>query len=82
MCNNCFEEEIENFLERKEWLQFDILLTKKLINNSISYLEFSSDGQRHKDDGAYIYQCNSCNQKWHLKEPEDHLGGFFLKGNE
>lgn len=79
MCDNCFEKEYNSFSSEKEWLDFDLELTKKLSSNNLINLEFNRDGKRHKDDGEYIYECNACKQKWRLKDPDYAFRGYFLK---
>jgi len=78
-CNNCFEREYKSFQSEKEWLAFDIELTKKLGSNKIKNIEFSQDGVRNKDKGEYIYECLACKQKWKLKDPDYSFRGYFLK---
>jgi hypothetical protein len=78
-CNNCFEREYKSFQSEKEWLAFDIELTKKLGSNKIKNIEFSQDGVRNKDKGEYIYECLACMQKWKLKDPDYSFRGYFLK---
>lgn len=79
MCNNCFEIEYNSFPSEKEWLIFDLELTKKLGSQKMKYLEFKNDGKRDKDDGVYIYECLICNQKWKLKDPDYSFRGYFFK---
>lgn len=79
MCDNCFTIEYNSFLSEKEWLEFDLELTKKLGSNNLKNFEFNRDGKRDKDDGEYIYECMSCKQKWKLKDPDYSFRGYFLK---
>ena len=79
MCNNCFEKEYHSFPSEKDWLDFDLELTKKLGSNKIKNKEFKRDGKRDKDDGEYIYECLTCKQKWKLKAPDYSFRGYFLK---
>jgi len=79
MCNNCFETEYNSFPSEKEWLDFDLELTKKLGSNKMKNLDFKHDGKRDKDDGEYIYECLTCKQKWKLKDPDYSFRGYFLK---
>jgi hypothetical protein len=79
MCNNCFEREFNSFLSEKEWLDFDLKLTKKLVSNKMKNLEFKREGTRDKDDEEYIYECLTCKQKWKLKDPDYSFRGYFLK---
>jgi hypothetical protein len=79
MCNFCFEIEYNFFPSEKEWLKFDLDLTKKIGDNKMKEIEFNHDGVRDKDDGEYIYKCLTCNQKWKLKEPDNFFRGYFLK---
>ena len=77
MCKDRFEKEIESFQSEKEWLKFDLELTKKLSSKKINYIEFKGDGIRDKDDGYYIYECFLCHQFWKLKEPDYSFRGYF-----
>lgn len=79
MCSNCFETEYNSFPSEKEWLEFDLQLTRKLGSNKMKNLEFKRDGKRDKDDGKYIYECLTCKQKWKLKDPDYSFRGYFLK---
>jgi hypothetical protein len=79
MCNFCFEIEIESFQSEKDWLEFDLLLTKKLGNGIMKNIKFVHDGKRDKDDGEYIYVCLKCGQKWKLRDPDYSFRGYFLK---
>ena len=77
MCNNCFLVEFENFPTEKEWLKFDFELTKKLSSKKMKYKIFESDGIRGKDDGKYLYECQTCFKIWKLKEPGYSFRGYF-----
>ncbi|WP_186755661.1 hypothetical protein [Echinicola salinicaeni] len=79
MCENCFKNEIDSFPTEESWIRFDLELTKKLGTQKIKHVQFKPDGVRDKDDGEYIYQCNSCHQKWKLKDPDYSFRGYFLK---
>jgi len=79
MCTDCFSKEVVAFSTEEDWLKFDLELTKKLGANKMKNTSFEPDGKRDKDDGEYIYQCNSCKQNWKLKEPDYSFRGYFLK---
>lgn len=79
MCENCFHNEIQSFPTEEGWLKFDLELTTKLGSQKIKYIKFTPDGIIDKNDGEYIYECNSCHQKWKLKDPEYSFRGYFLK---
>ncbi len=79
MCDECFIIEFSFFPSEKEWLQFDVELTKKLGDNRMKYIEFKGDGKRDKDDGEYLYECLICGQKWKLKDPDYSFRGYFLR---
>jgi hypothetical protein len=79
MCIECFEIEYKLFMTEKEWNTFDLLLTKKLSSNKMILVNFERDCKRNKDDGEYIYQCLTCNQRWKLKDPDNAFRGYFLK---
>ncbi len=79
MCDDCFTKEFTSFPTEKDWLEFDLELTKRLGNGKIKYLEFKADGERDKDDGQYIYVCETCHQKWKLKDPDYAFRGYFLR---
>ncbi len=79
MCIDCFEREYNSFPSEKEWLEFDLELTKKLGSCKMKYLDFKRDGKRDKDDGEYIYECMTCNAKWKLKDPDYSSRGYFLR---
>jgi hypothetical protein len=78
MCNDCFIIEYKSFLSEKEWLDFDLKLTQKLSSGKMKYVKFIADWKRGKDDGEYIYFCQSCNQKWKLRDYLD-SSGYFIK---
>jgi len=79
MCENCFNTEIESFPTEKGWLTFDVELTKKLVSQQMRSLKFKPDGIRGRDGVENIYQCNTCYQKWKLKDPDNAIRGYFLK---
>lgn len=79
MCENCFNKEIESFPSEEAWLEFDLELTKKLVSQKMKHAEFNHDGKRDKDDGEYFYECNSCHQKWKLRDTDYAMRGYFLK---
>ena len=79
MCSDCFEKEYTAFPTENEWLEFDLELTKKLGSNKMQNTDFRPDVKRDKDDGIYIYKCNSCGQKWKLKDPDYSFRGYFLR---
>ncbi len=79
MCNNCFIKEYSSFPTEKDWLDFDLELTKKLGNGEMRYTEFKADGKRDKDDGEYFYECLTCGQIWKMKDPDYSFRGYFLK---
>lgn len=78
MCTDCFQKEYVSFLTEREWLDFDLNLSKKLVDGKMIYINSKSDGQRPIDDYEYYYECFSCHQKWKLKVPEFSLRGHFL----
>lgn len=60
--------------------QFCLELTKKLGAGKLKQEKFVSDEQRDKDDGVYIYKCESCGQRWILNDAlYDLTGAYFLK---
>jgi hypothetical protein len=79
MCEKCFKNEYKSFPSEEEWLAFDLELTKKLGQGKVVHVEFIADGVRDKDDGEYIYKCQSCHQKWKLKDPDHAWRGYFLR---
>lgn len=79
MCSDCFEQEIPSFPTENSWLEFDLELTKKLGSSKMQKTDFKPDGKRDKDDGEYIYKCNSCGQVWRLKDPDYSFRGYFLR---
>jgi hypothetical protein len=80
MCKDCFEYEIKSFQDKTTWDKFDLELTKKLGTGKLKQEKFVGDGQRDKDDGFYIYKCESCGQRWKLKDAlYDLTGAYFLK---
>ena len=79
MCNECFNDEINSFPSEKDWLEFDLNLSKKLGNGKMKNIDFRRDNKRDKDDGEYIYVCQYCQQKWKLKDPDYSFRGYFLK---
>jgi hypothetical protein len=80
MCKDCFEYEIKSFQDKLSWDKFDLELTKKLGTGKLKQDKFVGDGQRDKDDGFYIYKCESCGQKWKLKDAlYDLKGAYFQK---
>jgi len=81
MCEDCFLSEYKSFPSYNGWLNFDLELTKKLGSGKMSFVEFSPDGIREKDDGDYIYKCASCQQHWQLKEPDNALRGYFKRAS-
>lgn len=79
MCKDCFIIEIESFHTEHVWLNFDLKLTQKLGSGKIKNTDFIRDCKRDKDDGEYIYICQTCNQKWRLREPNYPDRGYFVK---
>jgi hypothetical protein len=84
MCDNCFTSEIPIFPDKHSWDKFDLELTKKISEGILKEFEFIRDTWRDKDDGFFQYQCQSCGQKWKMKDPDlpwDPAGfhGYFLK---
>lgn len=77
MCPNCFLTEIDNFPTEKDWLKFDLELTKKLSSKKMKHKNFKSDGISNKDDGEYFYECLNCLKIWKLKEPDYAFRGYF-----
>lgn len=79
MCEDCYDIEHKSFPNEKIWLDFDLELTKKLGKSKMKYVKFNRNGARDKDDGKYVYKCNSYKQRWKLKEPDYSFRGYFLK---
>lgn len=77
MCESCFTEELRAFPDKASWDMFDLELTQKLSLGQIKYLSFKNTG--YKDFGYYLYECQSCGQKWRLSEPDNADRGCFLK---
>lgn len=81
MCKDCFNNEIKSFPSENEWPEFDLSLTKKLVSGKMKNIDFINDGKREKNDGEHVYVCQSCSQKWKLKDPDYSFRGYFLKKN-
>lgn len=80
MCQKCFNTEYSSFPSEQDWLDFDLELSEKIISaNGLKQIRFISDGKRDKDDGEYVYQCQSCQTIWKLKDPDYAIRGYFLK---
>ena len=78
MCNDCFIEEIKSFPTWQEFENFDVALTKKIVNDkTIQLKRFVNSGW--KDIGYYEYECHKCGQFWKLAEPDLAFRGYFLK---
>lgn len=76
MCKQCFLNERAQFQDSKEWLAFDLELTRKLASKTLVNIK-----SIRKDREMYIelYKCMKCNQLWKLKEPNENFGqGWFL----
>lgn len=79
MCENCFMSEIKSFPDETSWTSFDLKLTTKLGQEKMKNTTFEHDEQRDKDDGQYIYECLTCEEKWKMKDPDNTFRGYFLK---
>ena len=73
-CYKCDLLEYEFFKTEKEWLDFDFILSKKLVNNKFSFQAVTSEG-------VHTYLCNDCNQNFSLKDPDGPQRGFFKMDN-
>ena len=72
MCEDCFAREYSSFKSESVWLEFDLELGIKLGTGKMKYLS-------NTDEGEYFYQCEHCNQKWRLKDPDLSFRGYFIK---
>jgi hypothetical protein len=73
MCESCFDNNRESFASEKEYKDFDRILTEKLGNGDMQFIEAL------EDDGEFLYVCSSCDQKWKLKDPDGGVGGYFIR---
>lgn len=76
-CSNCFQSKINEFIDERTWLEFDLELTKKLGREQMKHVNSIHDGIPDKDGEFTIYRCLNCGTKWKLKEPYGRGGGYF-----
>ena len=79
MCDNCFPTEIDFFKDKADWTSFDNEIKRKREQGQIKYLKLIPDSFRDKDDVEYIYECESCRQKWRVREPWKDKDGYLLR---
>lgn len=78
--------EIDSFSTEKDYLDFDLILTKKLFNEKIirhvSFVktgELKIDSRDYEDIGYQLYECTECGQLWALRDPDHSNRGFFIR---
>jgi hypothetical protein len=86
MCDKCFNSEISSFATAKEYLDFDLLLSKKLANEKtvkhvrlVKTSEIQIDTRDYEDLGYNVYECIICGQLWGLHDPDNADRGYFKK---
>jgi hypothetical protein len=86
MCDKCFLSDINSFQSEKDYLDFDLVLTKKLVNekvvkyiNFVKIAEVKIDSRDYNDIGYHTYMCSVCGQLWALRDPDYSDKGFFRK---
>lgn len=85
-CDKCFHGELHSFPTEKDYLDFDLVLTKKLANEkTIKHRRFVKVGEVQIDTrdtehiGYNVYECSNCGQLWALRDPDLADRGFFKK---
>ena len=53
----------------------------KLGSGKMQSIDFIGDGKRDKNDEEIVYSCQTCIQKWKLKDPDYSFRGNFLRKN-
>jgi hypothetical protein len=86
MCDKCFNNEIESFPTEKDYLDFDLILTKKLANEKtvkhiqfVKTLEKQIDSRDYEVSGYNVYECIYCGQLWALRDRDNSDRGYFKK---
>ncbi|RYG08877.1 MAG: hypothetical protein EOO07_24845 [Chitinophagaceae bacterium] len=86
MCDKCFHSEFHSFPTEKNYLDFDLVLTKKLANEkTIKHKRFVKTGEVQIDTrdaehiGYNVYECLNCGQHWALRDPDLADRGYFKK---
>lgn len=86
MCDACFNYEIKSFPTQKDFLDFDLILTKKLANDkTIKMLNFVETSTKYIGKGDYesfgyqIFECTKCGQLWGFRDADNADRGFFKK---
>ena len=71
MCKDCFTIEIKSFLTEDEYWNFDLTLTKKIVNEKTMKLvafvktsEAKIDNRDYENIGYNVYKCVICGQLW------------------
>jgi hypothetical protein len=78
MCDACFNSEIRSFHSRKDFEDFDLLLTQKIANTLTMRMDQFVNTE-WKDIGYQVYECLKCGQLWRLRKPDVKQSGYFLK---
>ena len=76
MCKYCFDKQYESFASRREFQDFDLILTQKLGKEYLLFVENVT--LNFGGIGYYIYKCHYCKTVWYLSEPDEYWRGFFL----
>ncbi|OIQ23983.1 hypothetical protein [Lacinutrix sp. MedPE-SW] len=76
MCNFCFNIEYEKFATQIDFVEFDLLLNKKLEAKILVVLGLREHRKLVSD---YIYKCTKCDVIWCLSSPDNAWRGYFLK---
>ena len=86
MCDKCFNNEIESFPSQTDYIDFDLILTKKLANEKtvkhirfVKTSEIQIDTRDYEDLGYNVYECTHCGQLWGLRDPDNSDRGYFKK---
>lgn len=78
MCDKCFNHEIKSFSTQTEFEEFDLVLTKKIVNDkSIKMGKFVDIAW--KERGYQVYECILCGQLWKLSAPDYSDRGYFQR---
>lgn len=86
MCDKCFHNDITSFPTQTDFLDFDLVLTKKLGNEKtlrqikfVKTSEIQIDNRDYEDVGYIVYECLNCGQIWALHDPDYSDRGYFKK---